>query len=32
LPLLVEVHGITDIETLIAELVAIREFMGERDG
>jgi len=32
LPLLVEVHGVTDIETLIAELVAIREFMGERDG
>jgi hypothetical protein len=32
LPLLVDVHGITDIETMIAELVAIREFFGGRDG
>ena len=32
LPLLVEVHGVSDVETLIAEMVAIREFMGERDG
>lgn len=32
LPLLAEVHGVTDIETLIAEMVAIREFMGARDG
>ena len=32
LPLLIDVHGVTDVETLIAELVAIREIMGERDG
>jgi hypothetical protein len=32
LPLLVDVHGIADVELLIAELVAIREFMEERNG
>jgi hypothetical protein len=30
LDLLVEVHGITDVETMLAELMAIRDFM-ERD-
>ncbi len=32
LPLLAEVHGVADIETLIAELIAIREFLEDRDG
>lgn len=33
LPLLIDIHGVTDVETLIAELVAIREFLEEnRDG
>lgn len=30
LPLLIDMHGITDIDTLLAELVAIREFLEER--
>lgn len=30
LPLLIDVHGITDVDTLLAELVAIREFLEER--
>ena len=32
LPLLVEIHGITDVDTLIAELVAIRNFQDSLDG
>ena len=31
LPLLVEVHGVSDVGILIAEMIAIREFMGARD-
>lgn len=30
MPLLIDAHGVTDIETLLAELIAIREFMEER--
>lgn len=29
--MLIDVHGITDVETLLAELVAIREFLDERN-
>jgi len=32
LPLLVDLHGVTDVETLIAELMAIRGFLEERNG
>lgn len=32
LPLLVEVHGISDVDMLIAELVAIRTFQESLDG
>lgn len=32
LPVLAEIHGVSDIETLIVELIAIREFQGALDG
>lgn len=32
LPLLIELHGITDIDTFIAEMVAIRNFQESLDG
>jgi hypothetical protein len=31
LPIMVEMHGITDVETLVAELLAIRDFQGTLD-
>lgn len=32
IPLLADLHGVTDLETLVAELIAIREFMDEQNG
>jgi len=32
LDVLTEIHGITDIETLVAELTAVRDFQEQLDG
>jgi len=32
LPLLAEIHGVTDVEQLIAELFAIRDFLEQSNG
>ena len=31
-PLLADIHGITDIETLVSELAAMRDFQEQLDG